>query len=89
MKVFKEIGIPSRVVKQLDSLICDKCDQEIDETAYSAYDADWFELREGSSFPEGGSGTSIVMELCQECSEDLVDLLHKNGYKTRKEEWDW
>jgi hypothetical protein len=46
--------------------------------------------REGASYPEGGSGTEIRVDICPTCFLDkLVPWLKSQGVSIEKKEWDW
>lgn len=70
------------------SCTCDKCGEEIKTDYYDAFDFD-FKLKTGFSYPEGGSGEKIILDLCKECAKMLVSFLQDNGFKTRTEDWDF
>ncbi len=78
-------------IKEVDVLIekhtlCDKCNERIMITGYSAFD---FELnyRTGADYPTGGSGEVQQMELCDKCADDCIQLLKDNGYRINESEW--
>jgi len=68
--------------------VCDKCGIRINTVLYDAFDFD-FELKTGTSYPEGGSGDKWMLDLCEDCAKAAIELLKANGYKVREEEWDW
>lgn len=46
--------------------------------------------RDGTSYPDGGSGSEIVVDLCHECFRNkLVPWLEGQGAEIREKEWDW
>ena len=67
---------------------CDKCGKKINTDPYDAFECKF--IREtGSNYPESGSGEKEMLDLCQDCSIKIVDLLKVNGYKVHLKEWDW
>lgn len=75
----------------LVSLTCDKCDREMmyDHEPYNPYNNEWFKMTTGMSFPEGGSGKSHKLDLCEECAKKMLELLKENGYKVYEVDWDF
>lgn len=60
----------------------------------SSYDVDEVEVevtvrqKDGSSYPEGGSGTEIVVDICPACFKDkLVPFLRSQGADIEEREW--
>lgn len=46
--------------------------------------------REGTNYPEGGSGKLYEVDLCPQCFRDkLVPWLESQGAKVEQTEWDW
>ena len=46
--------------------------------------------RQGVSYPEGGSGTEIEVDLCPTCfKEKLVPWLRSQGATIEEKEWEW
>lgn len=86
MKHFTEVT-ETKLVKKYGIPTCDKCGEKICSKSYDAYDEDWFSARFGSSFPECSLGHEFNMDLCQDCTRELIDLLEDNGFHIRKEEW--
>ena len=68
--------------------LCDKCNEPIHTTCYNAFDFE-FEIKTGESYPEGGSGDKLEMDLCQSCALELTEFLKLNGYRINESEWDW
>jgi len=68
--------------------LCDKCNQKIETRGSSAFD---FKLtfQTGSSYPEGGSGNTRSVDLCENCAHDLMRMLEREGYRVNFSEWDW
>jgi len=63
---------------------CDKCGKEIKKETYNAYNEDWFEIKEGHIYPEGGCFSGYKMELCEDCSHELVEILKFNGFNIQE-----
>ena len=48
------------------------------------------EFREGSNYPDGGSGTLYDVDICPDCFRDkLIPWLLAEGAAVRETEWDW
>ena len=46
--------------------------------------------QEGTSYPEGGCGTKIIIDMCLKCFKGkLVPWLKSQGATIKEEEWDW
>lgn len=84
---YKEETI-TRVTQTLVKTTCDKCGQEIIHENFSIFDSEWFEARFGMCYPEGGAGTSYTMDLCENCSLEMINLLKNHGYKVDKFDYD-
>ncbi len=76
------------VVVVEDYEVCDKCGKKIEKDEYDAFEFD-FKLKEGTQYPEGGSGDEEEMDLCQACARELVEKLKEMGYGIRKDRWQW
>lgn len=93
MKVYK-IETVTREVQRLVKHYCDICGRETRhlDWATGSYDIKETEirLREGSSYPEGGSGTSIEVDICPTCfREKLLPWLETQGVQVQETEWDY
>lgn len=46
--------------------------------------------KEGTSYPDGGSGDELIIDICPECfKEKLVPWVESHGSKIEQKEWDW
>jgi hypothetical protein len=91
----------SRTYDVLISRTCDICGRkgkggdkrEWDAGAYAINETEILVKvyqKEGSSFPEGGSGTEYGIDLCPICFKDrLVPWLISQGANIKQEDWDW
>ncbi len=88
----------TRTYKELVERCCDLCgrkakDKDWDAGAYEINETDVrVEVRQkdGSSFPEGGCGTELNIDLCPPCfTGRLVPWLISQGAKIEQREWDW
>jgi hypothetical protein len=67
---------------------CDKCDKKINVEAFDVFKSN-LTIETGSRWPDGsGCGDIESLDLCQECSIELTNLLKTNGYKIQHKEWD-
>ena len=68
---------------------CDICHEEIRREHGSAEEVT-VEHKTGFSYPEGGSGETVLVDICPKCfDERLVPWLKSQGAEPRKEEWSW
>lgn len=74
-KVVKEVEITKELYDE-----CDKCQQRIKTDIYDSFECS-FKYQEGNIFPEGGYIDESTMDLCQECGEQLVEILKSLGYR--------
>ena len=98
MKIYTDKVIPASTTKVLIKRQCDLC-------GASAKNEDWgasmyevnktevtvaIEQKDGSSYPDGGSGDKYEIDLCPKCfKERLVPWLLSQGATIKQEEWDW
>jgi hypothetical protein len=90
MKHMESVTIPAREEKRLDFITCDMCGERIESG--DAYEVNEVEIRHktGYSYPEGGSGQEVLVDLCAKCFDDkLVPWLRSQGVNPRVEDWDW
>ena len=46
--------------------------------------------KEGQSYPDGGWGTELVVDICPTCFKDkLIPFLREQGAKIEEREWDF
>ncbi len=77
----------TRLIVTSSKKICDKCDKEIKVYSYDVFEST-LEIKEGFQYPDGGDGTLKKLDLCQDCSEELITTLKELGYKIQELEWD-
>lgn len=80
-----EVRITERVVKEVEVTKdfydeCDKCKSRIKLGSFDAFECN-FKYQEGDVYPEGGCINETTMELCQECSKELIRTLKSLGYR--------
>jgi len=82
----------------LVKLTCDLCRTEAKggDWESSTYEVNEVEVqmtvrqKEGSNYPEGGSGEDYLIDLCPTCfKERLVPWLRSEGADIVQREWDW
>ena len=99
MKVYDEKIVPEQKVRYLKIRKCDLCGREAEK------DGEWIvhkfqmnetiikiniQQKEGSTYPEGGSGTEYEIDLCPDCFKNrLIPWLKAAGTKIEKKAWDW
>lgn len=84
--IIKEEKLQKVVVEQ--HVYCDKCNEEIINDNFDSFECKIM-YREGSSYPEGGSGEKQEVDLCKVCASKLIQLLVANKYRINKSEWDY
>jgi hypothetical protein len=76
--------------KELIETTCDKCGNIILQSSHSVYDPSWFSMQKGQSFGEdGGDGKYYKLDLCELCTNNLIQLLRDNQYNVLEEDWDY
>jgi hypothetical protein len=88
MKVLKT----EKQMKEVDVTVechtlCDKCNNKVELDRFEAFEFKFLN-RTGRIFPEGGGGEKQEMDLCQNCADELVELLRENGYRVTDSDWD-
>ena len=87
MRHVKTVKVPSKKMEVLDKVTCDLCGEQIEhERGY----IDEVEVcyRSGTSYPEGGYGDIVEVDMCSQCFEDkLVPWLREQGAEPRTTEW--
>lgn len=97
MKIYKDKEIPARKEKILVKRACDLCGKG----GKHSWDGGVYEEsnttikvsvchKQGYSYPEGGSGDGIDIDLCPSCFRNkLVPWLQEQGANIKYEEWDY
>lgn len=89
---------PVRAISVLDHTTCDLCGKTTKQGDWesSSYEIDETEIevivrqKEGSNFPECGSGTKYIVDICPQCfKEKLIPWLESQGCTAKMEDWDW
>lgn len=80
MKHYKIRTIPETTRKELDKVTCDKCTKDIKTLSGEVFEYDWFKMKTGSVYFDGGSMVEYKMDLCQSCSEKAIEILKDNGF---------
>lgn len=84
MRTYRKVVTERTVV---DCLFCDKCGVEIKVNGYDGFESS-FRFIEGSIFPEGNFTQTTKADFCQDCAEEIAELLKKNGVKIYRHETD-
>jgi hypothetical protein len=96
MKVTSMVHVPARDVEVVSHRVCDfpGCGQRT--TPRGSYEIDKCEVKisvthkEGSNYPEGGSGTELEIDICPECfTTKLLPWLKAQGVEGIEREWEW
>jgi len=89
MKHIRTIQVPAKEKQVIDKVTCDLCGNKIEYKRFSAEEA-IVKHRTGDSYPEGGSGEEISIDICGSCFDGkLILWLHSQGIEPRTEEWEW
>jgi hypothetical protein len=90
MQHLKEVTVPQFTKLVLDYVSCDLCKQKIEpEDCYEVRETE-VRLRQGASYPEGGHGTEIKIDICCNCFiRTLVLFLESRGCNISEREWDY
>lgn len=93
MKEYKTIPTTRQ---QLIDLSCDICKKKAKHPSIGWQDGQYqvneteIRHRTGDSFPGGGSGHEISVDICPECFQiKLIPWLQDQGCKISKREWDY
>jgi hypothetical protein len=93
MKIYKTVTKPATTYQEVDQIACDLCGRTTrkrwKEDGFDALETE-VRIKEGSSYPEGGSGTEIEFDVCPDCFKSkLIPWLEGQGAKTTVREWEW
>ena len=94
MRVYKEKW-ERRKVEHSPVITCDMCGDEYDGwdrfNNTDSFEVDDFDLswRTGTSFPEGGSTTTMFADICHKCRPTVVDILQTHGVVFQEKESDY
>ena len=95
MKIMKSVDVPARTVSVPWAMQCDICGKQSDQReSWKAGDNEVSEItltyRTGESWPEGGSGEEIEVDICPECfTTKLIPWLKEQGATLVTKEWIW
>lgn len=93
MKTTHEVEIPAHKETRRLLMICDICNTQTKQMDWrdGLYDVAETEVvfREGTRYPEGGSGIETTIDICPKCFvERLIPWVESFGNKVQKKEWD-
>jgi len=99
MKVYETVIPQNKPYERIKYRKCDLCGHESRGQEWEAvglYGMNDTEMaieirqKEGTNYPEGGSGTKYEIDLCPTCFKDrLIPWLKSQGADIKTEEWDW
>jgi len=102
MRHMKTVVVPAKPAttkEVVDHVTCDICGKAANRYDWGtgSYQIDDIDVsievkrREGESYPEGGSGTEVVIDVCPDCFvKKLVPWVESHGHaKIETTEWDW
>ena len=90
MKHYKTVTIPEYTKNVEDKVTCDLCGVKITTDTYEV-DEVTVKHQYGHSYPEGGFGQEVEVDMCGECFESkLMPWLSSQGVTQLVErDWDW
>ena len=89
MKHYKKTVVPEKVVEFQTHVTCDMCGVKIERECYEVEDIE-ISRKTGYSYPEGGSGEKVEVDLCSNCFEnELIPWLTSKGVVPTTTEWDY
>ena len=92
MKYFKKEFTPATTKMILDRTACDLCKSDMTShhgDDFENVDVVTLEHRTGTSYPEGGSGEMVVVDMCSMCfKEKLSPWLKSQGAELFQAEWE-
>ena len=89
MMHLRTVKVPAKEKKVVEKGTCDLCGIVIEHRAFSAEEVE-VRHRTGSSYPEGGSGTVVEVDMCGSCFDNkLVPWLRSQGVEPQTREWDF
>jgi hypothetical protein len=90
----KTVDVPATTKTVVDRITCDLCGRGLDDhyrdKRLSSYYSDDVEIRrrQGTNYPDGGSGTESTVDMCGECwKTKFVPWLKTQGAAPRMNEW--
>lgn len=102
MRTMKTVEVPAKPAttkEVVDKVLCDLCGCDVnrDWNGMSSYEFNEVEVeitvkhKDGANYPEGGSGTETIIDVCPECFRGkLVPWVESYGHaKIETEDWDW
>lgn len=88
MKNVKYKDVVQKVVDTSETF-CDFCSSKISNSYYAVSETT-VECRFGHSYPEGGSATTLDVDICMNCFESkLIPWIKSQGVEMRETESDW
>lgn len=80
--------IPAHTIEYVHKVTCDFCQQEIKKTQYEV-DEVTINWRVGSSYPSGGNGENVSVDMCGLCFETkFKEWLKSQNVKPETTEWE-
>ena len=98
MREYETVTRPATTYQHQTAVKCDLCEAiaDGDDWADGEYRINETEIKviikqeEGSSYPEGGSGTAFEIDMCPNCFKNvLIPFLIEKGADIKEKEWDW
>lgn len=82
----------TRTETYIEEIVCDLCNKPLDWNDIFPYGVNETEIsmKEGTSYPEGGNGTEIEIDICTTCFKDkLIPWLKSQGVPIKWQKWSW
>jgi hypothetical protein len=90
MKHMKTVIVPAETTNVVSFVTCDLCKTKIETAGVFAVDETTVHHKVGKYYPEGGSGTETVIDICGKCfDEKLVPWVKAQGAEPTVTELNW
>jgi hypothetical protein len=90
VKHYREQAIPARIERVVERVTCDMCGATIPRPHGFEISDIKVSYRNGTHYPEGGSGTEERVDLCLVCfTTRLIPWLRSQGCTPSVEDWSW
>lgn len=90
MKHFKNVTVPEKVEARHYKTTCDMCEANLASGEMYKVDEAKVQYKTGDSFPEGGSGELVHIDICGKCfTNKLIPWIKSQGVEPTVEYWEW
>jgi len=92
----KTVAVERRVCVSITCDLCHRTQEGTDRWEAAMYEINETQVqitvlqKEGSSYPDGGSGDEVVIDICPECFKGkLIPWVESHGTRVERKDWDW